>query len=136
MLSFNCIICNQKFDYELGDSSNLKKHLNHHKELYEWVELYDEANGKHDIKHLSSEKVYLVGYFITSDCALNELENEFLRKIVKIDLPCSTTFRNVILPNAYLCIKNLVEERLSAAIFVSLSIDLWTDKGNRSFNYG
>jgi len=70
----------------------------------------------------------LLKYFISSDTALKQLENEFLRKILQKELKVYSvwTFRYKIIPAVMKKLKNQITDKLNAAEFITLVTDGWT----------
>ena len=74
-------ICEKSFDGVLGKPGNLLKHLKNHPEGAEWASRYDtfkeEAKSKPK-KVLDKKQLNLVKFFLTSNVAMQALENKYL----------------------------------------------------------
>ena len=67
---------------------------------------------------LSDQELDLIKYFISSDSALTQLENSFLRKCLAPGLK--------ILPAVMKNLKEIIEKKLNEAEFINLISDGWT----------
>jgi hypothetical protein len=85
---------------------------------------------------LDENIVFVAKYFITSNAALNELQNPFLRLILakaNIRLPQYDSFRNNILPKLMKKMKRLIQDKLQLADAVSIVCDSWSSKQQKKF---
>jgi hypothetical protein len=113
----------------------MNKHLKKHKVSRDWYTLYCKRNGKQGKNYLTDQMLTLVKYIISSNASLNELENEFLKALVfsNLPLPSTRTFRNDVLPQIMSKLKTAIEEKLNAAVFVTLIPDGWTSMNRTEF---
>ncbi|CAF1133485.1 unnamed protein product [Brachionus calyciflorus] len=75
----------------------------------------------------------LVKYFLSSNAAIKELENPYLRKLLKFDLPCPYTFNRRILPRVQDILKQSLINELKKSESFCLIIDLWSNKSCQQF---
>jgi hypothetical protein len=77
---------------------------------------------------ISDESLNLLKYFITSDSALEQLNNKYLRQVLLPDLKVFSvwTFRYKILPAIMLKLKEAIESKLKASDSIILVTDGWT----------
>jgi len=95
--------------------------------LLTWYNLYRKKSKKQD-KIVSDDSLNLFKYFISSDTALEQLKNKYLRKVLLPDLKvCSVwTFRYKILPAIMKKLKEAIQNKLKAADSITLITDGWT----------
>lgn len=121
-----------KLEAPLGDFTNLNKHFinkpNNHPIGREWYILYKKKSKNSQEKVLSDQTLNLMKYFISSDTALEQLNNKFLRKVFLPDLKVFSvwTFRYKILPAVILKLKESIQSKLQLADCVTLVTDGWT----------
>ena len=129
-LKFECLICEKSFDGALGKPGNLLKHLKIHVEGEEWANRYDifkeEAKFK-PRKLLDKKQLNLVKFFITSNVAMQALENKYLRDCLQFKLS-KYSFKKVILPKMIAHMKNIITNKLVDAKYITLITDIWTNK--------
>ena len=75
----------------------------------------------------------LVKYFLTSNSAVKELENPFLRKLLNFSLPCPYTFTRRIIPKVKNSLILGLMDHLKRSQFICLIIDLRSNKSNEQF---
>jgi hypothetical protein len=100
-INFKCIVCGKKVIGELGKPGNRYKHIKTHLDCAEWSRLYEIA--KDEIKSkpkklIDKKQLSLVKFFLTSNVAMEALENPHLRDVLDVKLS-KYSFKNVILPN-------------------------------------
>jgi hypothetical protein len=128
------------FFHSIGVFTNLNRHLNNeHSNLINfkrYLTLYNEQNSKHKKKYAITPKMLiLIKYFITSNSALAEMNNDYFRYILaeaKYDAPGDQTFKKVV-EDAYDLVKRQISEKLDEAIAVTLITDIWTNKKNEDY---
>ena len=64
-----------------------------HEELVKWLEKYNQVNtkAKEPIK-LNKDLLGLVKYIVSSNAAIQELDNKHLRDFIRFPIPCSDTY--------------------------------------------
>ncbi|RNA03209.1 hypothetical protein BpHYR1_011107 [Brachionus plicatilis] len=77
--------------------------------------------------------VLLTKYFLSSNSAMVELENSYLRKLLTFKLSSPFTFKRKIIPKINENLHKSLEEKLIDANFVCLIIDLWSNLSNEQF---
>ena len=78
----------------------------------------------------------LIKWFLSSNAALNELQNEHLIKVfneANLDMPSMNSFTEVILPNVLRQVKGLIEEKLRLACVIILITDIWSSSQMADF---
>ena len=70
----------------------------------------------------------VIKYFISSNSAFTQLENEHLRKILKIKLPSNKSFSDVLLPQVMELVYSAINDKLHKASSIFLISDIWTNK--------
>jgi hypothetical protein len=103
-MAFDCKICKSKkidntLHAKLGLTKNLGKHLKTHEEFKtNWLDPYQKhyKNLKENI--ISKDTLLLMKYFISSNTALKELKNKWLRELLadKFDMVSKNAFRDEI----------------------------------------
>ena len=121
-----------------GDFSNLNKHLKIHERTNRWYMLYKNRksfNESDSGSKLSKTKILLIKFFITSNLALKQLENVYLRQCLKdeIKMPCIKTFKFTYLEEVFAKVFNTVEEKCNGASYITLIPDCWSDKTNAHY---
>ena len=113
-INFECIVCGKKSIGELGKPGNKYKHIKTHKVGADWSDLYEifkeEVKAKPK-KILDKKQLNLVKFFITSNVALEALENPWLRECINVKLS-KYSFRNVILPNMMIFLNTIISNKL------------------------
>lgn len=134
-IDFKCLLCGKVYKAKLGESGNLKKHLEkNHKNLKNWLETYLKHSNKSHKKWVLDENfTNLAKYFLTSSTAIKELDNPFLRKMLKFDIPSDETFKLNILPELIDILHKAIEEMLKEAKSICLITDLWSNNSNEQF---
>lgn len=119
----------------MGESSNLKKHLQkNHANTRSWISSYVSFLKRDSQKWKSNENLILLAkYFLTSNSAIAELKNPFLRQMLTFKLPCRDTFMNTVLPEIKDLIHKKIEEKLKEAKSVCLITDLWSNTSNSQY---
>ncbi|RNA00646.1 zinc finger BED domain-containing DAYSLEEPER-like [Brachionus plicatilis] len=115
-IRFTCIICNKVYSERLGATSNLNKHLEDHQCLENWIESYSKLK-----------------FFLTSNTAIQQLKNPFLRSILTVPLPHPHKFAKSILPQVRKTLKINLERKLKDAHSICLIIDLWSGQNMEHF---
>lgn len=87
-----------------------------------------------DGKYFDDKSVLLVKFFISSNLSLIQLQNKYLRELLKIPLPAQLTFRQTILPKFMANLDRAIENTLQNATCMSLVSDIWTTKRMYDFN--
>ena len=84
---------------------------------------------------LSDAKLNLIKFFITSNLALKQLENVYLRKCLKdeIKLPCVKTFRTTFINEIIGLLHDKIQIKCQEASFITLIPDQWSDTANTHF---
>lgn len=137
-INFKCIVCNEELEARIGRFTNLNRHLNkhNHKDVKKWLELYAKSNSKSQAPKLTPSLLNLVKYFISSNMALSELSNKFLRGALSeagLVLPSSTSFRDTTLPQIMNMMKDKITHNLQNARFVCLITDNWSNRQMMGF---
>lgn len=129
------MVCQNTYSAKLGVLSNLKKHLfNSHENLRTWLDAYVLQSRRNIDKYTLCDKmVLLTKYFLSSNSAMVELENLYLRKLLTFKLPSPFTFKRKIIPKINENLYKSLEEKLVEANYVCLIIDLWTNFSNEQF---
>jgi len=128
---FTCKERNCRLESSLGDFSNINKHfitkVNDHPISSEWYSLYKKKSIRKE-KLISDDTLNLMKYFISSDTALLQFENEFLNLVLKpeIQLFSVWTFRYKILPAVMNKMMSIIESKLNSAEFITLVVNGWT----------
>ena len=131
LIDFVCKINECKLRSPINDFSNLNKHLLTHKESKSWYDLYIKRT-RSSSKLISDESLKVVKYFISSDTALDQMNNIFLREILdpKIKIYSFFTFRYKILDAVINQMYKEIERRLNEAEAITLLTDGWTGQFN------
>lgn len=119
-----------------GDFGNLNKHLKLHSKGKRWYELYiKEKNKESSESGISPTKILLIKFFITSNLALKQLENVYLRKCLKdeINMPCIKTFKFNYLVEVFSKMKVKIGEKCNEAEYITLVPDGWSDDPNTHY---
>ena len=102
---FKCLGCQKYETYQsLGKFTGLNKHIRANclnQSFKEWYKNYqNHVNTKQKLK-LSQEMLILLKYFISSNTSLSDLENPYLRELLKprLEMPGYFSFRETLLPN-------------------------------------
>jgi hypothetical protein len=92
-------------------------------------------NGLNNMKVISNQKncyaiadtnLKLIKYFISSNVALKELKNRWLRELISIELlPGPHSFHKRILPAVYEKLRQEIELRLKESSSICLLTELW-----------
>ncbi len=91
-------------------------------------------NNRGDIQIIDEKTLNLVKYFISSNGALRELKNKWLRELISIEvLPGPDSFRKTILPEVYRKMREEIEKRLNQASTICLLTDLWCNTQTSDF---
>ena len=108
-----CMICGKTIQDEFGYSSNINHHLRHHTKnniaLKNWYVAFEKHkfNNNEIENNLDQHTMDLVNFFLTCNLSLECLENNYLRKLLKVKLPCSKAFTTTILPRVMKILKDL-----------------------------
>lgn len=118
-----------------GALTNLNKHLLTHQESAQWYQSYIKSKKSYSKPALSDAKLNLIKFFITSNLALSQLENVYLRKCLKdeIALPCVKTFRFTFLNEILELLHGTIQNKCQEASFITLIPDPWSDEANTNF---
>jgi hypothetical protein len=121
-----------------GDLSNLNHHLTKHVKTKKWYELYKKRNddgSESNLIGISETKLLLIKFFVTSNLALKQLENVYLRKCLKdeIKMPCIKTFKFTYLVEVFNKMKCLISEKCKEATYITLVPDGWSDDLNSHY---
>ena len=119
-----------------GALSNLNKHLLLHEKSKQWYQNYVKSKKKTKSGMvLSDAKLNLIKFFITSNLALKQLENVYLRKCLKdeIKLPCVKTFRTTFINEIIGLLHDKIQIKCQEASFITLIPDQWSDTANTHF---
>ncbi|RNA43669.1 transposase-like protein, partial [Brachionus plicatilis] len=76
---------------------------------------------------MTDKDTNLVKYFLTSNTAIAQLKNPYLRALLITKLPHPHTFTKSILPRVFKKMKKNIEVKLKEAVFICLIVDLWTN---------
>ena len=123
---FKCKINNCIFHCNLGDLTNLNKHLKTHPETAKWYRSYIYATRKRKT-FLSFAMLNLIKFFISSYQSLALLDNEHFKNLIRptINVPSYFIFRNSMLPEVMLNLHDVIEEKLNNAAYICLIPDIW-----------
>ena len=140
-MAFDCKICKSKklnsiLHAKFAKTTNLGKHLKTHPEYKKnWLEPYQKHDQNISQKGVDKNTLLLIKYFISSNTALKELKNKWLRELLgdKFDFASKNAFRDEILPKVYQLMRNEILRRLKLAQAICLITDLWCSKQNRDF---
>ncbi|RNA42205.1 hypothetical protein BpHYR1_049629 [Brachionus plicatilis] len=99
-IPFKCIQCGCFYKAKLGESGNMKKHLEKfHKNVRNWLISYTSQLDRSQRKwNLDENLTNLAKYFLTSSKTINELSNPYLRKMLKFKISSEDTFKTNVLP--------------------------------------
>ena len=119
-----------------GDLSN--HHPTKHVKTKKWYELYKKRNddgSESNLIGISETKLLLIKFFVTSNLALKQLENVYLRKCLKdeIKMPCIKTFKFTYLVEVFNKMKCLISEKCKEATYITLVPDGWSDDLNTHY---
>ena len=86
-------------------------------------------------KNLDKNTLLLIQFFNSSNTALKDLKNKWLRELLadKFKLINNNSFRTDILPKIYQLLRDEIQRRLKLAEVICLITDLWCSKQNRDF---
>ena len=128
-INFKCIVCGKSIIGDLGKPGNQYKHIKTHLDVKEWSRLYElskEEIKSKPRKQINKKQLSLVKFFLTSNIAMEALENKHLRDALDVKLS-KYSFKNVILPNMIVFLKNVISNKLIEAKFITLITDIWTN---------
>ena len=128
-VKFDCIVCGKVINEKLGKPGNLLKHIKIHKEGLEWAkgyEIFKNENNFKPTKVLDKKKLCLVKFFLSSNIAMKALENKYLREALSFKLS-RYSFKEVILPEMIVFLKEKISRKLMQAEFICLITDIWTN---------
>jgi hypothetical protein len=132
-ISFKCKICERKYQAVIARTTNLNKHLKTHDLLDEWFKQY-ESYKQPKKTAIDDTNLKLIKYFISSNVALKELKNKWLRELISVELlPGPHSFRKRILPAVYEKLRQEIELRLKESSSICLLTDLWCNFQNTDF---
>ena len=132
-ITFKCKICEKNYQAVLARTTNLNKHLKTHDLLDEWFKEY-ETYKQPKKTVIDDTNLKLIKYFISSNVALKELKNKWLRELISVEvLPGPHSFRKRILPEVYKRLRQEIELRLKEASSICLLTDLWCNFQNTDF---
>lgn len=126
---FICKICKSELSSPLSDFSNLNKHLIRHEASNNWYEKMKAAKNKpKERKVLSNETYNLIKFFISSDTAIAQMNNPYLRACIhpNAQLFSPFTFRFKILPEVFNQMNEEITKKLKECSSVTLIPDGWT----------
>ncbi|RNA27693.1 zinc finger BED domain-containing 4-like [Brachionus plicatilis] len=132
-LDFQCIFCGAKITAVLGETSNVKAHMERHKniqDLVEWLSRYKEIKSSIDSSKVDEETLNFIKYFIASNSAISELDSIHFRNLfasTKIKMPCSNTFSEKIVPSVFELLNKEISSKLNKALTICLISDIWTN---------
>ena len=133
-VSFKCKICKTTFHSVIGKTGNLNKHLKTHESLDDWHNKYSAYNNRGENQIIDDKTLNLVKYFISSNSALKELKNKWLRELISIEvLPGPDSFRKTSLPAVYRKMREEIAKRLNQASAICLLTDLWCNTQTSDF---
>ncbi|RNA09933.1 zinc finger BED domain-containing 1-like [Brachionus plicatilis] len=134
-IEFKCFQGDKVYKAKLGESGNLKKHLEkRHKNLDNWQKSYLKHINRNSRKwNLDNNLSDLAKYFLTSSTAMKELDNPYLRKMLNFEIPSQQTFKSNILPQLLQNINKSLEEMLNEAKSICLITDLWSNRSNELY---
>ena len=135
-LQFQCIFCGSSNSAVLGATSNIKKHLELHKnteaDLKTWFKAYDLSSCTPHNKYLIDlETMKIVRYFITRNTALSDFDSQAFKDLLsdyKRPIPCSKTFSKVVLDDVVSKVIAQINKIFAKAYSVCLISDIWTTK--------
>jgi hypothetical protein len=135
-LKFVCIVCEKDVQAELGEPTNLHKHLAKHEPTIEWLELYRQRDKIAKFDFIDEDTMLLIKFFITSNVSTRALKNDALRELLrkhKIPLYSEDTFVDKYLPAVMTKLHKRIESKLQLAVNVVLIADCWSNKQMLSF---
>jgi hypothetical protein len=100
-------------------------------ELKEWIEANKECFPSPSNKtFITEDTMKIVRYFISTNAALSNFDNKHFRELLYkySKVPCSKTFKSVILDDVYYAVKHELNNLLSNAVSVLVISDIWTNK--------
>lgn len=111
--------------------TNLKNKDSKITELKEWIEANKECFPSPSNKTIITEDTMkIVRYFISTNAALSNFDNKHFRELLYKypKVPCSKTFKSVILDDVNYAVKHELNNLLSNAVSVLVISDIWTNK--------
>ena len=104
IVKFTCIFCEQIYSCKLGQTSNIKLHLQRkHRDianLAKWLKEYNKCHTSHNKFYISNETIRIVKFFIAQNISASAFDCQHFRALLidyKIKIPCTRTFSEVIL---------------------------------------
>ena len=134
-IQFQCLFCSEPpITCVLGSTYNVMKHLKNHckgnEDLKTWVKGY-EANNMHPPVNkctITDETMRIVRYWVSRNNAYSSFDDKWFKKLFESPIPCSKTFKAVILDNLCDKIKTEIDLILENAVSIVLISDIWTSK--------
>ena len=130
-IEFTCRLesCSSKNAVQLQDLNNLNKHLVKHEEFRCWYKSYLESkDNQNEQRELPSMLVRFLKWFIDSNLALAQVENELLFPFLHPDLklPSQYTFRYKLIPSLLDAMVKEINSKCHNAAAISIIPDGWT----------
>ncbi len=98
---------------------------------------FDAVNASPANKYfIDDETMRLVRYFISRNQALSDFDDDTFKDLLsgyKRKIPCSKTFKSVVLDDVYMKVEREIEKILQNAQSICLISDLWTSKSMLDF---
>jgi hypothetical protein len=137
-LYFVCKLQNCKLSCNIGEFTNLNKHLAKHESTLKWYNSYIQFSNKKKAactSYITEEKLNLIKFFITSNLSLAQLKNVYLRLILKdeVKLPSFFTFRYKYLNEVLSLLHDKIEKKCQDASYITLIPDGWTDSSGSEY---
>ena len=134
-LDFICIVCCTVLRQDVSTAvSNLTHQLKRHnrlndKKMEKWLTAFDSYNDNEDKPSIYSNTLNLVKNFMSTNAAYNEIQNKYLRAILKeakIKVPCISSFKDTILPEVAKKLRFLIVEKLRQSMVIISIVDIWS----------
>ena len=133
---YTCMLCNTSINDIPSHSRNVKRHLEFYctnkNMVAAWMKAY---NRQLSIKkqELSDNDFLLVKFFISTNTAISQLENEHLSACFKFEVPNRQTFTTNFLPSVLERVQAVINEKLNNAENICLISDIWTNAKMHDF---
>ena len=130
-VKFECKICKIIIQATFPAFNNLNNHLKVHEQFRtNWLSYFNKANNNGKSAILDDNIYDLVRFVISSNFALDQLENPFFFKLLddKMKIPCKKSIRYDILPAVFENLKDAIENKLNSALSLCLVVDIWTNR--------
>jgi hypothetical protein len=81
-----------------------------------------------NLDDISEDAINLTKFFLSSNIATQALQNPYLQKSLKQDIPKEKTFVSSIIPKVVKRVKKKLEIYLQNALTVALIVDIWDSR--------